>query len=82
LCFPASTDPSNTTGSIRHYQRNIYPILANRVDEILAAAGVPLRENFEVQEKAVGLPKDNKRSRPIMKRVMRRIKAFAQRLNN
>lgn len=63
------TDPSHTTNSIRHYQRSIYPILAGRVDDVLLAAGVTLKEHIEVHEKAFESPKDNKRSRPIMKRL-------------
>ena len=63
------TDPSHTTNSIRHYQRSIYPILASRVDDVLLAAGVTLKEHIEVHEKAVESPKENKRSRPIMKRL-------------
>lgn len=37
------TDVSRVTNSIRHYKRDVYPILASRVDEILASEGVPLK---------------------------------------
>jgi len=42
------TDSLDVTNHIRHYQRNIYPILASRVDEILVADGVPFKVSREV----------------------------------
>ena len=73
------TDASNTTNSIRHYRRNVYPILASRVDEILTADGVPLKENLEVREEALKTPLTNRR-RPIVKRLLQRINNLAKRL--
>ncbi|MEY3309997.1 MAG: hypothetical protein RL107_133 [Actinomycetota bacterium] len=73
------TDSSNVNNSIRHYRRNIYPILASRVDEILAANGVPLKEDIEFQGRVVKTAKPDKRRRPILKRLARRMKNFAQR---
>ena len=72
------TDSSNTTNSIRHYRRNIYPIFASRVDEILAAEGVPLKESMEVREDALKTPTTNKRRR-IVQRLLHRIKNLAKR---
>ncbi len=39
------TDVSRVTNSIRHYKRDVYPILANRVDDILVSAGISTKEN-------------------------------------
>ena len=76
------TDSSNLNNSIRHYRRNIYPILAGRVDEILAADGVPLKETIHVHDKAVKSSTTNERGRPIMKRLTQRLKSIAKRLLN
>ena len=72
------TDASNTTNSIRHYRRNVYPILAGRVDEILTADGVPLKDNLNVQEENGETSKVKKR-RPIVKLLLQRIKNLAKR---
>ena len=78
------TDPSHTTNSIRHYQRSIYPILASRVDDVLLAAGVTLKEHIEVPEEPVikFKPNNRRRRRPIIKRLMQRLKSFAKRFDN
>ena len=78
------TDPSHTTNSIRHYQRSVYPILASRVDDVLLAAGVTLKEHIEVPEEPViqFKPNNRRRRRPIVKRLMQRLKSFAKRFDN
>ena len=78
------TDPSHTTNSIRHYQRSIYPILASRVDDVLLAAEVTLKEHIEVPEEPVikFKPNNRQRRRPIVKRLMQRLKSFAKRFDN
>ena len=75
------TDSSNTTNSIRHYRRNIYPILASRVDEILTAGGVPLKENIKFDKETVK-PSSTGRQQPIMKRLTQRLKNVAKRFVN
>jgi len=73
------TDPSNTTNSIRHYRRNVYPILASRVDEILAAEGVPLKENNEGLDEEVKTSTSMTQRGSTAKRLTQRIKKLAQR---
>jgi hypothetical protein len=75
------TDSSNTTNSIRHYRRNIYPILASRVDEILTAGGVPLKENISFREETVK-PSLTGKQQPIMKQLAQRLKGVAKRFVN
>ena len=38
------TDPSQLTNSIRHYKRDVFRVLADRVDEVLEKDGIRLRE--------------------------------------
>jgi len=76
------TDSSNLNNSIRHYRRNIYPILASRVDEILAADGVPLKENLTVHEETVEPSLTNGRRQSILKRLTQRLKNVTKRLLN
>ena len=75
------TDSSNTTNSIRHYRRNIYPILASRVDEILTAGGVPLKENIKFDKETVR-PSMTSKQPSIMKRLTQRLKNVAKRFVN
>jgi len=75
------TDSSNTTNSIRHYRRNIYPILASRVDEILTAGGVPLKEDINFREETVK-PSLTGKQQPIMKQLTQRLKGLAKRFVN
>jgi len=75
------TDSSNTTNSIRHYRRNIYPILASRVDEILTAGGVPLKEDINFREETAK-PSLTGKQQPIMKQLTQRLKGLAKRFVN
>ena len=73
------TDSSKISNQIRHYTRDVYPILASRVDAILAAEGVPLRS--KIGRPAVADKKSTKkRSRPsLTKRLSQRFRNLVKR---